>query len=142
MRTPAVLFLCLCLSLGMAAAAEAGNGVRPPLLRGMQCLDPDQARGWINEDDRHILVDAGRHKYRIEVASACTALGYSQIISFRGDPVLGRVCGGLSDAVITRDYPCRIEQVDLLSKEAYKQALTDREALRKARKAARKSKAS
>ena len=142
MRTPIALVCCLAFSLSLAPAAKAGDTVRAPPLRGVQCLDPGQARGWINVDDNHILVDAGRHKYRIEVSSACSALGYSQIITFRGDPILGRVCGGFSDAVITRDYPCRIERMDLLSKEQYKQALIDRESYRQARKAARKSKTS
>ena len=143
MRTFHVLACGLAISMSFAPAMAASNPTPPPPLRGAQCLDPDQARGWVNTDGSHILVDAGRYKYRIEVAPACSALGYSQVIGFRGDPVLGRVCGGIGDAVITRDYPCRIERMELLSKEQYKDALADREANRKIRKAERapKSKA-
>ena len=54
---------------------------------------------------------------------------------------MGRVCGGLGDAVITRDYHCRIERMDLLNKQQYQQAVDDREAARKAREAALRSKA-
>lgn len=140
MRIPAAFIFCLAASMALAPTVGASDPARAPTLRGGQCLDPNQARGWINVDDRHILVDAGRYKYRIEVAPACTALGFSQVIAFRGDPVLGRVCGGLGDAVITRDYPCRIMRMELLSKEQYKAALEDRRADRKVRKAERKSK--
>jgi hypothetical protein len=129
---PLTLFVCcLALSPALPASALAGDLARAPALRGAQCLDPERARTWINEDDRHLLVDSGRYKYRIEVAPACTALGYSQLIGFRGDPVLGRVCGGLGDAVLTRDYPCRIERMELLSKEQYRQAVKDRHSYRK-----------
>jgi hypothetical protein len=129
MRSPAVALLC-CLALAPALAAPSPASSTDPAqrtyLRGSQCLDPDFARGWIDDGDGRILVDAGRYKYRIEVAPACTALNYTQILRLRGDPVSGRVCGGLGDAVLTRDYPCRIESMELLSKEQYKQAVKAR----------------
>lgn len=137
---PLALLLCgLALSPALPAPVFAGELVRAPALRGAQCLDPERARTWVNEDERHLLVDSGRYKYRIEVAPACTALGYSQLIGFRGDPVLGRVCGGLGDAVLTRDYPCRIERMELLSKEQYRQAVKDRRSYRKFSRGTRKS---
>ncbi len=129
------------LAMGLATSASAGSA-DTPILRGAQCLDPNFARGWVELDDRTILVDAGRNKYRIEVASACTSLGFSSLLVFRGDPVSGRVCGNLGDAILTRDYPCKIERMQLISKAEYKQAVDDRAAERKRRKAERKSKAS
>ena len=129
------------LAIGLATSATAGAPAAP-ILRGSQCLDPDFARGWVELDDRTILVDAGRNRYRIEVGGACTSLSFSPLLVFRGDPVSGRVCGTLGDAILTRDYPCRIERMELISKAQYKQAIDDRAAERKRRKAERKSKAS
>lgn len=124
MRRPALLF-CLALSPLLAAASpiEPAAG---PILRGSQCLDPQWARGWILEDNQHILVDAGLRKYRIGFAASCRALNHSPFLGFRGDPVSGRVCGGASDALVTRDYPCRIESMQLLSKAQYKEAVQAR----------------
>ena len=127
------------LALGLAMSASAGSP-DSPILRGSQCLDPDFARSWVELDDRTVLVDAGRNKYRIEVGGACTSLSFTPLLVFRGDPVSGRVCGGLGDAILTRDYPCRIERMQLISKAEYKQAIDDRAAERKRRKAERKSK--
>lgn len=129
------------LAIGLATAVSA-HATQAPTLRGSQCLDPDFARGWVELDDRTILVDAGRNRYRIEVGGACTSLSFSPLLVFRGDPVSGRVCGTLGDAILTRDYPCRIERMELISKAQYKQAIDDRAAERKRRKAERKSKAS
>jgi hypothetical protein len=138
------MYLKSILSMALAAAvagapAQAGERVHAPVLRGAQCLDPDRALRWINEDRTHVLVDSGRYKYRISVAPACTALQYSQLLRLRGDPVSGRVCGGLGDAVVTRDYSCRIEAVELLSKEQYQQAVGDRHDYRKLGRSKRRS---
>lgn len=138
MRIPAFASL---LALGLATSASAGSA-DTPILRGSQCMDPNFARGWVELDDRTILVDAGRNRYRIEVGGACTSLSFSSLLVFRGDPVSGRVCGSLGDAILTRDYPCKIERMQLISKAEYKQAIDDRAAERKRRKAERKSKAS
>ena len=80
-------------------------------------------------------MDAGRYKYRMKVAPACTALSYSNFVGFRGDPITGRVCGGFRDAVLTRDYPCKIEGMQRLSKEEYEAMLKADKEARKARKA-------
>lgn len=128
------------LSASASADAKASaKAVRPPPLRGAQCLDPRQARSWIDLDGDRLLVDAGRHRYLLHIGSACTALGYSTALDFRGDRISGRVCGTLGDEVITRDYPCRIESIELLSKEQYKQALDQRKGEREARRAAKKA---
>lgn len=138
MKIPAFASL---LALALAPSASAAS-TDTPFLRGSQCLDPNLARSWIELDDRTILVDAGRNKYRIEVSGACTSLSFSQILVFRGDPISGRVCGNLGDAILTRDYPCKIDRMQLISKAEYKQAIDDRAAERKRRKAERKSKGS
>lgn len=132
MRAPAFLLIVLGLSYAQARADEPEQAQSALPLRGAECLDPTQARGWTEIDDRLLLVDAGRRKYRIEVIPSCTALGYTGTIGFRGDPVSGQVCGGLNDAVLTRDYPCHIQRIELLSKEQYQQALKEHSEARKA----------
>lgn len=108
-------------------------------LRGVQCLDPAMARSWIDIDDDTLLVDAGRYKYRIQVSGACSALDWSPVLLFRGDPVTGRVCGNLGDAILTRDYPCTIVDMQVLDKEQYKALVREYEDTRKSRRAARRS---
>lgn len=116
-----------------ASHASTGHAAAAPgdFLRGAQCLDPTFARGWVYLDDRNILVDAGRYRYRIELNSSCRDIAFTPMITFRGDPISGRVCGGPFDAVITRDFPCRIQRMELLSKEQYK-ALEGRRARERA----------
>lgn len=135
------LFLAVGLSLGGLAQAAGSAAVQAPApvsgykpLPLAECLDPERARGWTQVDNGDLMVDAGRYKYRVRVASACTALGYSNILGFRGDPISGRVCGNIRDAVLTRDYPCKIESVQRLSKEEYDAVLKADKEARKARK--------
>ena len=103
-------------------------------LRGVQCLDPAMARSWIDLDSNTLLVDAGRYKYRMEVSAACTAVDWSHTLVFRGDPVTGRVCGTLGDAIVTRDYPCTIRSLELLDKEQYKALVKEYEERRKGKR--------
>jgi hypothetical protein len=117
--------LALCLTALPALAAAPGS------LRGADCLDPNMARSWIELDSRTILVDAGRRKYRMEISPACSALGFSPYLGFKGDSINGRVCGILGDSIVTRDYTCRIERMELLDKEQYKQALESRKSKRR-----------
>lgn len=119
---------------GQGSVAKA-NDDKP--LRGGKCLDPRQARGWTLLDDRSLLVDAGRYLYRIELGPACTGITWTQFIRFHGDNVTGHVCGTFGDEVLTRDYPCRIERMQLITRDEYKQAVKARDEARKARKAAR-----
>jgi len=105
-------------SVEAPAPRVSANGRQ--MLRGSECLDPAMARSWIDVGRDTLLVDAGRHKYRIEVSGACTALTWSPVLVFRGDPVGGRVCGNLGDAILTRDYPCTIVDMQLLDAAQYK----------------------
>ncbi|HMB55754.1 MAG TPA: DUF6491 family protein, partial [Arenimonas sp.] len=100
-------------------------------LRGQECLNPVMARSFVFVDDQHVLVDAGQRKYRIEVSRSCTALSYTNQLAFRGDPATNQVCGSIGDAIITRDYPCKINRIELLSSAEHKQAVQDAEAERK-----------
>ena len=138
-RALAAFLIALVVAAGVARAGEttATKPAKEPPLRGNKCLDPRQARSWTLLDDRSLLVDAGRYAYRIELGPACTGITWSQFLRFRGDDVTGRVCGTFGDAVVTRDYPCRIERMHLLSRDEYRQAIKDRDDARKARKAAR-----
>lgn len=126
--------------LSLGGLAQAANTATPAPVSGYkplppaQCLDPDRARAWTQLDNGDLMVDAGRDKYRVKVASACTALSYSNILGFRGDPISGRVCGNIRDAVLTRDYPCKIESMQRLSKEEYDAVLKADKEARKARK--------
>lgn len=116
-------------------ASASGN-----FLRGAQCLDPTFARGWVYLDDRNILVDAGRYRYRIELSASCREIASTPVITFRGDPISGRVCGGPFDAVVTRAYPCGIQRMELLSKEQYKALESQRARERAERKMQRRIK--
>lgn len=121
-----------CASTSSPPAAQPTADAAPrQVLRGAECLDPDMARSWIDLDSNTLLVDAGRYKYRMEVSAACTAMDWSHTLVFRGDPVTGRVCGSLGDAILTRDYPCTIRSLQLLDKEEYQALVKDREARRK-----------
>jgi hypothetical protein len=127
------------------ASAFAAAPAAPPRqdtrwLRGGQCLDPAYARGFIGLDDRHLLVDGGRNRYLVEVSQSCWNLNFANAIGFRGDPVSGKVCGGLLDAILVRgEPPCRIERMELLSKEQYQAALREREEWRRAQRAKREA---
>lgn len=138
---PRALAACLLAALVASGAARAGESAAKPAkesrLSGSKCLDPRQARSWTLLDDRSLLVDAGRYMYRLELAPACTGITWSQFIRFRGDSVSGRVCGTFDDAVITREYPCRIERMRLITRDEYTQLIKARDDARKARKAAR-----
>lgn len=115
-------------------AAPEARPATTRILPAAECLDPDRARAWTQMDNGDVLVDAGRYKYRMQIASACTALSFSTFVGFRGDPVTGRVCGGFSDAVLTRDYPCKIQGMQRMTKEEYEATLKADKEARKARK--------
>jgi hypothetical protein len=138
MKAPVAL-ACWLILLAPTVAMGAGDSDRSPNLTSGNCLDTSRIRGWSSIDDNLILVDDGRHKYRIEVAPGCNALKFTHSIAFKGDPISGRVCG-LGDEIVTRDYPCNIQRMELLTTQQYKQAKADYLAEKKARKDAKKSK--
>lgn len=132
-----ILAGCASMSAPMAFVPDAevaavlgpeGTGI----LRGSQCLDPEMARGWLDLNEHQLLVDTGRFKYLVELAGRCPALQWTHTLVFRGDPVRGRICGGVGDVVHTRDYPCRVQGLSLLDDAQY-------DALRDARSRARQA---
>ena len=137
---PCFILMLAAACAATAAAAPRDERPRPPPLRGGQCLDPDFARSYTTLDDHLLLVDTGRHRYRIEVSRSCWDLRYTSWIAFRGDPISNRVCGYAFDAVVPRSgVPCRIERMELLSREEYKQAVQQYEAERRARREERRA---
>lgn len=142
MRTPVLLASLLVAAMVAPASASHTRDGRPPApsLRGADCLKPEFARGFVELDDRSILVDSGRRHYLIEVSGSCWNLDYASIISFRGDPISNRVCGNAFDAILVRGSPpCRITRMELISKDKYKLVLREREEERRARRAARRA---
>ena len=141
MRSVFVLAALVLGALPVLASDPAPTRPPAPYLRGNQCLDPAFARGFTSLDDRRLLVDAGRQRYLVEVSPSCWNLDFASALGFRGDPISGRVCGSVRDAVLLRgEPPCKIERMQLLDKEQYDAALREREAWLQARRAERKAK--
>jgi len=104
-----------------AARPAAGDSPRT-VLHPSECLDPALARGWTYVDDDELLVDAGRRKYRVRLAELCFGLGTSPALHFQGDAVSNRVCGHAGEYVVVSRQRCRIQAVERLDDETYRQA--------------------
>lgn len=130
------------LALACAACVSTPSPPRPAavrpdgthFLRGADCLDPAMARSWADLGDGSLLVDAGRRKYHIRLGAGCSDVHWTPMLLMRGEPITGRVCGGLGDAVISRDYTCRIEDMQMVDAEQYKALLKQRDDERARRK--------
>lgn len=135
-QTFALLALALTLPLGAHAAepAAAAPGSLQTPLRGADCLDPARTRSYLMTGDKEVIVDAGKRKYRLSIGQSCPALSYTQAISFRGEQIDGRLCGGINDAVVTSDYPCKVDRIELITDEQYKAASAAYVAARKAKR--------
>jgi Family of unknown function (DUF6491) len=120
-------------------APPQAASVQTPL-RGADCLDPARSRNFLVTSKNEVLVDSGKRKYRLWIGQSCPALTSSPVIGFRGDQVSGHLCGGLNDAVVTTDYPCKVDRVELLTSEQYKAATDAYVAERKAKRRDDKSK--
>ena len=121
MRAIPVLMSLLALASPVAAAADAAPAPRGAL-RGADCLDPTMARTWDHLSGDELLVDAGRRKYRVHLSEHCTELGHGSVIRFKGDPVSGRVCGNVGEAVRVGGMSCRIGRVELIDAKTYREA--------------------
>lgn len=138
MPRPALALIALAFTLPLSAlAAEPSTaaGTLQTPLRGSDCLDPARTRSYLPTSDREVIVDAGKRKYRLSIGQSCPAMSYTQGISFRGDQVDGRLCGGLNDAVVTSDYPCKVDRVELITDEQFNAATASVIAERKAKRA-------
>lgn len=111
------------MSLSTLLLAATMATATPPAgpLKGADCLDPSRARGWLAVDDSTLLVDAGRHKYRITLRHACTGLGLTADVGFRGDPISGRLCGHVGERVLARRDVCAVDRVELIDEATWKQ---------------------
>jgi len=126
-------FAVACLAL-MAASAVAGDDPAPDArpqaprsaLAGADCLNPSAARSWHYVGGNELLVDAGRRKYRITLWEICTELGQSDTLGFRGDAVSGRVCGNAGERVVLKRASCRIDRVELIDADTYREAANGR----------------
>jgi hypothetical protein len=138
MRRLPLALVALVLSLPVAVqasdeAAAAPAAAQTPL-RGADCLDPARTRSYLMTGDKEVIVDAGKRKYRLSIGQSCPALSYTQAISFRGDQIDGRLCGGINDAVVTSDYPCKVDRIELITDEQYRAASDAYVAERKAKR--------
>lgn len=122
-----------CVAL-FAAAVQAGDTPEPEsrapaprsALTGADCLNPSAARSWHYLGGNELLVDAGRRKYRITLWEICTELGHGDSLGFRGDAVSGRVCGNAGERVQLKRSSCRIDRVELIDAETYREAASGR----------------
>jgi hypothetical protein len=105
--------LCAC-----TTAVAPGRNVAAGTPAHAECLDPDRARSWAVLDNDDILVDAGVDHYRLELQPTCNA-DFEVALRFRGDPVMGRVCGYARDAILTDRGECRIDRVQWIPRAEY-----------------------
>lgn len=113
--------LVLLATAGPAASGDAAEGPPRTPLRGLDCLDPDQVRQWDLQADDTLLVDAGRRKYRVQVEPACVELGHAGSLRFIAAGGAGRVCGHLGDAVQVPGRSCRIDRIEILDADAWRE---------------------
>lgn len=135
-----ILFAASCLAMALASGSSASEPAADrTLLRGSDCLAPGDVRNWTDIDDRTLLVDGGRLQYLVKVSGSCSAISYSPTLLFRGSPVSHRVCGGVGDVVITSDYRCNIQSMEVLDRKQYNELLDQHELNRKHKRTASKS---
>jgi Family of unknown function (DUF6491) len=134
----AVPFIAMATDTATTAVPVEGTAQTP--LKGSDCLNPAQTRSFLVTGDREVIIDSGRRKYRLSIGQSCPALSSSPTLAFRGDQLDGRLCGGINDAVVTSDYPCKVDRVELLTAEQYKAASDAYVAERKAQRKGRNSK--
>ena len=102
-----------------------GSALAAPPLRPMSaCLDPGHARSWHLIDNDEILVDAGRKRFHLQLATSCPELAFNHTVGFRSGDGIGRICGSAGDTVVVPRHspigiPCRIVEVTPLTKEQY-----------------------
>ena len=128
MRAFPILFSLMALApFASAVAGDTGAPAPRGALRGADCLDPSSARTWDYVSGDELLVDAGRRKYRVQLAEHCTELGHGSVIAFKGDPVSSRVCGNVGETVRVGRMSCRIERLEIIDADAYREATTGKQ---------------
>ena len=110
-----ILALLPAAAIAACATPSAGGPAQRIPLRGADCLDPSSARSWHEVSSTEVRVDAGRRKYRLTLTGQCSLLGHGPELGFEGDPISGRVCGNLGDAILLgRGERCPIERIELI----------------------------
>lgn len=118
----ALLLLCLLPLTSLAAPTPAGATAAAPTARaGRTCLDPAFVRSWKSVDDRTLLVDAGSRHYRVTLIDVCSTLDISSELRLRGDAITGRLCGFVGETVQARDEVCRVDRIETIDAETYRQ---------------------
>ncbi|HBK56222.1 MAG TPA: hypothetical protein DDZ76_08075 [Xanthomonadales bacterium] len=113
-----------------APPAIADDGTNPtatstyrPLSPVSDCLNPSRVRDWAYVNDREILVNAGRKKYRILMSYGCPGLAFGHSIRFEPGPGVGRMCGHLNENVIADASRCDVARVELIDSETWNRIL-------------------
>lgn len=117
----ALLLLCLLPLSSLAAPAPGAPATAATTRSGPPCLDPAFVRSWKSVDDRTLLVDAGSRHYRISLLNDCPTLSIASELRLRGDNITGRLCGFVGETVQVRNEVCRVQRIDLIDAETYRQ---------------------
>ena len=110
-----LLILLLSSSISLAIPATAGT-------KSNTCLDSSRVRAWVVVNDETLLLDAGRNKYRVSLQQSCFNLSTSPTLQFKGDPIIGRICGSSLDAIRIQGEQCRISKIEKIDKQIYRDA--------------------
>lgn len=111
--------LVVVFALVAPVAAIAGPDAAPG------CLNPAQVRGWSLLPDDHVLVDAGRQRFVIELAEACPGLDHNPFLGFISQRPDSRVCGQRGDQLVPHGSaagarpPCPIHRLRLVEEIEY-----------------------
>ena len=111
----------------MAAEPAVPDAERParvgyePLQPVSRCLIPQRVRDWAYVSDDRILVNAGRHRYRIDFSYGCPALAFGTSIRFDPGPGTGRMCGHINEAVVVRGSRCNVARIEEIDAETWRE---------------------
>jgi hypothetical protein len=97
-----------------------------------ECLHPAKVRGWKLLPDAHVLVDAGRERFVIELSGDCPGLGDNPFLGFISDRTDSLVCGIRGDRLVPHGSaagsrpPCPIRQLRVVDDVEYANQLQRR----------------
>jgi hypothetical protein len=120
--TAAMLTLLAVPAVASVSAVDAPQG----------CLNPAHVRGWSLLPDDHVLVDAGKRRFLIELSQTCAGLDHNPFLGFISHRPDSRVCGQRGDQLVPhgsaagRRPPCPIQRVRLLDDAEYANELERR----------------
>jgi hypothetical protein len=113
----------LALGLGGCTTPSTGDAATKRTPGYVGCFDPARVRSFATADDGALLIDAGTSHYRLELDPTCHPTDFDVALRFRGNPISGRVCGSMQDAVIGRHGACSIHRVEWITPEQHKALL-------------------